>query len=117
MTIINTQAPPVPCKHGVRGFFCVKCYEEPQDIVVNRCMLTTNPCGTDTRPADCPCACMNCQAWLSRAHRRMQIALARLAEPSWETRADAADGEAGTFSEIVREMSAIAARALEGGDE
>jgi hypothetical protein len=31
-----------------------------------RCLVTGNACGTDTRPADQPCLCANCQKWARR---------------------------------------------------
>jgi hypothetical protein len=28
------------------------------------CLVTNNPCGTDTRPVGVPCMCKECQTWL-----------------------------------------------------
>jgi hypothetical protein len=32
-----------------------------------RCLVTGNPCGTDTWQVGSPCACANCQAWLAQS--------------------------------------------------
>lgn len=54
-----------------------------------KCMVTSNPCGTDTWGAGHECECFNCQKWLeavsglSRAERRiaaLRTALSRNGE-------------------------------------
>ena len=36
-----------------------------KDPLTLRCLITSNPCGTDTWEIDNPCQCENCQTWLA----------------------------------------------------
>jgi hypothetical protein len=124
MTKCNAQAPRVPCKHG-EVVFCVKCYEEPQSIAVDRCLVSGNPCGSDTWMEGTMCHCQNCQRWICLSHRRMQIALRRLSDRAWHdviklnyaSEYDTIHQLAIAASAAIAEMSTIAKRALEGNDD
>lgn len=41
---------------------CARCAALSSAPAPKRCLITGNPCGTDTRPPDSPCLCANCSA-------------------------------------------------------
>lgn len=55
------------------------------DSFGQRCLVTGNPCGTDTRPVGVPCLCANCASWLAENQMELGPEFSKvLDEHRWE---------------------------------